>query len=160
MASLLRSGRAIRPFTTTVCSSVPQHSGRRLYGQSSYGGNGETHPEEGRNKPTRDMEHPGAPPPNVSKDPGSGSQTSSSQSGEGAEQTASQTPSNKAKPTIKDNRSDNIDKEGHIKADIPEDVRRHNEEVDQRHDKPYNRINDDGKVGKPFWSKLDGSGGY
>jgi len=58
MAPILRSNRLIRPIAT-VRSSIIQGRGQRLYGQSSYGGDGEVKSEDGRNKPTRDLEHPG-----------------------------------------------------------------------------------------------------
>ncbi|KAJ0424137.1 hypothetical protein BJY00DRAFT_277132 [Aspergillus carlsbadensis] len=160
MVSALRSGRLIKPITAPVRSSITQGQGRRLYGQSSYGG-GEVKCEDGRNEPTRDLEHPGAPPPDV----GQGySQSKSSHptpkagTGEILDEDISTKPSNNAKPTITDGRqSANVDGDGNTKPDVPKDVKQHNEEIDRRHDKPYNRIKDEGKVGKGFW-KLDGGG--
>ncbi|KAL2827045.1 hypothetical protein BDW59DRAFT_59800 [Aspergillus cavernicola] len=159
MTSILRSGRSIRPITT-IRSSLAHQQGRRLYGQSSYG-DGEPHPEDGRNKPTRDIEHPGRPPPNVNKgSPGSNSQPqsqhqSSSASEEKSKQKArvadSKRTSNNANPTITDgHQSDNVDLDGNTKADVPDDVKRHNEDIDRRYDKPYNWIKDEGKVGNGF----------
>lgn len=53
-------------------------------------------------------------------------------------------PSNKAKPTITDgHQSENVDKEGNMPSNVPEDVKRHNEDIDKRPDKPYNRIKDE-----------------
>ncbi|KAL3461336.1 hypothetical protein BJX64DRAFT_289520 [Aspergillus heterothallicus] len=132
----------------------------RMYGQSSYGGEGEVKSEDGRNKPTRDLEHPGAPPPDVGQEfqrPKSSQPSPKAASGE-VEEDISVKPSNNANPTITDGRqSVNVDSDGNTKPDVPEDVKRHNEEIDRRHDKPYNRIKDGGKVGKGFW-KLDGGG--
>ncbi|KAL4873443.1 hypothetical protein BDV12DRAFT_159990 [Aspergillus spectabilis] len=162
MTSLLRNTRSLRVINPTVLRSpiLPQTQ-RRLNGQSSYGGEGEKNSKDDRNKPTRDMEHPGAPPPDIKSTNSSKSQPSYNQARNPHEEEISTKPSNKAKPTITDGKqSDNVDDDGNTKADVPEDVKRHNEEIDQRHDKPYNRIKDDGKVGKGFWGKLDGAEGY
>ncbi|KAL3469835.1 hypothetical protein BJX99DRAFT_240605 [Aspergillus californicus] len=135
MASLLRSARSIRPITT-IRPSIARQEGRRLYGQSTYG-DGETKPEAGRSKSTEDREHPGAPPPNVNKNSSSRSSSSSTQQSSGE----NKVPSNKAKPTITDgHQSANMDPDGKIKPDVPEDVKRHNAEVGDRYDKPYNQI--------------------
>lgn len=56
-------------------------------------------------------------------------------------------PSNKAQPTLRDgNQSPIADHEGHLRDDLPEDVKKHNEEVEQRYDRPYNHIADEGDV--------------
>ncbi|KAL2868293.1 uncharacterized protein BJX67DRAFT_380103 [Aspergillus lucknowensis] len=158
MTSFLRNSRSIRPIDATIRTSTHQRQGRRLYSHSSYGGEGEVKSKDGRNKPTRGMEHPGPPPPNVSK--GTSGVESQRQSGGELEEDISMEPSNNPHPTITDGRqSVNVDKDGNSKPDVPEDVKRHNEEIDQRYDKPYNRIKDEGKVGKGFW-KLDGAQGY
>ncbi|KAL4969745.1 uncharacterized protein BDV14DRAFT_87039 [Aspergillus stella-maris] len=111
----------------------------------------------------------GAPPPNVSKENSSKTQPAYKQSGSKSgsaddgeiEETISTRPSNNAKPTITDGRqSTNVDADGNTKPDVPEDVKQHNADIDQRFDKPYNRIKDEGKVGKGFWGKLDGNEGY
>lgn len=60
-------------------------------------------------------------------------------------------PSNKAHPTITTGKqSPNVDDEGHRRKDIPEDVKEHNRGVEQRHDRSYNQITDEGKVQKGF----------
>lgn len=43
-----------------------------------------------------------------------------------------------------------MDDEGHRRKDIPEDVKEHNRGVEQRHDRSYNQITDEGKVQKGF----------
>ncbi|KAJ5601537.1 hypothetical protein N7510_011071 [Penicillium lagena] len=64
-------------------------------------------------------------------------------------------PSNKAKPTLRDgNQSPMADMEGHLRDDLPEDVKRHNEDVAKRYDRPYNHISDKGKIEQP-WKKED-----
>ncbi|KAL4915327.1 hypothetical protein BDW62DRAFT_188777, partial [Aspergillus aurantiobrunneus] len=164
MISLFRNSRSIRAIDPTPRFPVffQSQTQRRLYSHSSYG-DGETKPEDDRNRPTRDIEHPGPPPPDVHKENHSKSQPSykqSESSSGGIEEDISTKPSNKAKPTITDGRqSANVDGEGNTRPDVPEDVKKHNEDVEQRFDKPYNRIKDEGKVEKGFWGNLDGGGG-
>lgn len=56
-------------------------------------------------------------------------------------------PSNKAEPTLRDgNRSPIADHEGNLRKDLPEDVKKHNEDVENRYDRPYNHIADAGDV--------------
>ncbi|OJJ00405.1 hypothetical protein ASPVEDRAFT_39866 [Aspergillus versicolor CBS 583.65] len=165
MNSLLRTSRSLRATkpTTRLPVFLQGQTQQRLNSHSSYG-NGETKPEDDRNRPTRDIEHPGPPPPNVTSENNSKSQPSYKQSesptGE-EEEDINTRPSNNAKPTITDgHQSANVDKEGNMKPNVPEDVKRHNEDIDKRFDKPYNRIKDEGKVEKGFWGKLDGQEGY
>ncbi|KAE8145041.1 hypothetical protein BDV25DRAFT_78555 [Aspergillus avenaceus] len=131
----------------------------RTYGQSSYGGEGDTQsqqPNNPRNSPTRDIEHPGPAAPDVSK----GSTTSKPQSSTTQEDRDEQdsegtpthmSPSNKAHPTITDGRqSPNLDSKGNPRSDVPKDVKKHNEEMEKRYDRPYNQIGDEGGVRKGF----------
>ncbi|PLB52980.1 hypothetical protein P170DRAFT_423767 [Aspergillus steynii IBT 23096] len=159
MSSILRSrvpARVVRPsrvLSPRLQSIVPFC--RRTYAQSSYGGEGDSqsqHPKSHRNSPTRDIEHPGPPPPDVSKDaPSSSGAESESRTSEADEGVMNKRPSNKANPTIIDARqSPNIDSEGNPREDVPPDVKRHNEEVENRHDRPYNHIGDEGKYQKGF----------
>lgn len=63
-------------------------------------------------------------------------------------------PSNKAHPTLRDGRQSNLaDMEGKKHEDLPEDVRKHNEEMKNRYDRPYNHIADEGPVEKGFQDK-------
>ena len=39
-----------------------------------------------------------------------------------------------------------------IPSEESEDVRKHNEDMGKRHDRPHNQIDEDGKVEKGFWS--------
>ncbi|ODM19188.1 hypothetical protein SI65_05805 [Aspergillus cristatus] len=65
--------------------------------------------------------------------------------------TIQRVPSNKAHPTITTGKqSPNVDEEGHRRKDIPEEVKEHNRGVEQRHDRSYNQITDEGKVKKGF----------
>lgn len=60
-------------------------------------------------------------------------------------------PSNKAHPTLRDgNQSPIADDEGHLKDDLPEDVKRHNREMENRYDKPYNHMSDKGSPESNF----------
>ncbi|KAL1999123.1 hypothetical protein VTN02DRAFT_5004 [Thermoascus thermophilus] len=69
-------------------------------------------------------------------------------------QTAPQIPSNKAHPTLTDGRqSPNVDEHGNLRPDVPEDVKRHNRELESRYDRAYNQIAEDGKVQKGWWSQ-------
>lgn len=103
----------------------------------------------------------GPPPPDVSKDSAESNPSSKKQS-EKQEQEQEQAkhedlyqkkqPSNKARPTLSSGReSPNVDEQGNVRDDVPEDVKRHNREMEQRHDKAYNQIGDEGKVNKGFW---------
>lgn len=59
--------------------------------------------------------------------------------------------SNNAKPTITDGRhSPNVDSEGNVKSDVPNDVKKHNEEMEHRYDRPYNQLGNEGKPPKGF----------
>jgi hypothetical protein len=60
-------------------------------------------------------------------------------------------PSNKAQPTLHDgNQSPIADDEGNLKDNLPEDVKRHNEEVEDRYDRPYNHMGDKGSPENNF----------
>lgn len=62
-------------------------------------------------------------------------------------------PSNKAHPTLRDGKqSPMADTDGHLRSDLPEDVKQHNAEVEQRYDRPYNHIADEGSIGHT-WEK-------
>ncbi|KAJ6166639.1 hypothetical protein N7470_002086 [Penicillium chermesinum] len=59
-------------------------------------------------------------------------------------------PSNKAHPTLNDGRvSPMADMDGKLKEDLPHDVKRHNADMENRYDRPYNHISDEGR-----WRKL------
>ncbi|KAJ5584471.1 uncharacterized protein N7459_004271 [Penicillium hispanicum] len=60
-------------------------------------------------------------------------------------------PSNKAHPTVRAGKQSPVaDMEGRVREDLPEDVKRHNAEMKQRYDRPYNHISDEGNVGKTW----------
>lgn len=144
----------------------------RFYAQQSYGG-GEGDPKGGDpqnqgSNPSADLEHPGPPPPaeglgtgggptkayegghNVNQNESSGSSSSSSSSEsaktpESSSGGSGKTASNGAKPAL-------------YSASPPEepseDVKQHNREMDNRHGRAQNKVDDGGKqdVGKDFWT--------
>ncbi|CAP94377.1 hypothetical protein E8E15_003006 [Penicillium rubens] len=62
-------------------------------------------------------------------------------------------PSNKAKPTlIEGEQSHLVDREGNPRKDLPQDVKKHNRDMEERYDKPYNSTDDDGTVKPAFKS--------
>ncbi|KAJ5616097.1 hypothetical protein N7537_001211 [Penicillium hordei] len=63
-------------------------------------------------------------------------------------------PSNKAKPTINEGEEESplTDQKGNPKKDVPEDVKKHNKEMEERYDKPYNSTGEDGTVKPAFKS--------
>ncbi|RAO64759.1 uncharacterized protein BHQ10_000771 [Talaromyces amestolkiae] len=133
----------------------------KRYSHQSYGGDDNPQGDRPASRKSRDLEHPGPPPPDVSKDSAESNPSSKKQS-EKQEQEQEQAkhedlyqkkqPSNKARPTLSSGReSPNVDEQGNVRDDVPEDVKRHNREMEQRHDKAYNQIGDEGKVNKGFW---------
>jgi hypothetical protein len=62
-------------------------------------------------------------------------------------------PSNNAKPTLREGtQSPLADHEGNLKEDLPQDVKKHNKEMEERYDRPYNSISDKGTVEPAFKS--------
>lgn len=63
-------------------------------------------------------------------------------------------PSNNSHPTLRDGRQSNLSDMAGVKhEDLPEDVRKHNEDMEHRYDRPYNHIADEGKVENAFEDK-------
>lgn len=63
-------------------------------------------------------------------------------------------PSNKARPTLRDGKQSPIaDDEGNLRDDLPSDVKQHNEEMEERYDRPYNHMADEGGVEPAFKKK-------
>ena len=113
MASLLRlpARRLARTSLTFSTGQTSMLATQRSYAQDSNKSSGV------KDDATRDTGTPGNPMPNHP------------------------IPSNNAKPTLRDGRSSPIaDFEGNLKDDVPEDVKRHNEDMDKRHDRSYSHI--------------------
>jgi hypothetical protein len=136
MQSLLRVGARL-PLRHRLASSllVPQSTTIRN-AHSSYGDKQSGHPEGSDSKSTSHLEHPGPDPPN----------TGSSASKSGSKGTThSSGSSDKGSPAIHSPQSA-------AEKDDPE-VRKHNEEMRQRHERSVNQLSeDDNKVDKQFWT--------
>lgn len=60
-------------------------------------------------------------------------------------------PSNKARPTVSTGQQSPFsDEEGKQVKDVPDDVKKHNEEIENRHDRSFNQLTNEGKVQKGF----------
>ncbi|KAN0083321.1 hypothetical protein V8E54_002409 [Elaphomyces granulatus] len=122
---------------------------RRAYARSSYESNELGSTTEGGERSASDT--PASPgssqKPSRDHEPGTSSSSSN----------APIIPSNKAHPTLNDGKqTPNVDESGEPlpDADVPEDVKRHNREMDQRYDRAYNQIADEkGTVEKGFWKE-------
>ncbi|KAE8328740.1 hypothetical protein BDV39DRAFT_173196 [Aspergillus sergii] len=139
MNPVLRSGSMLRAANSSIPSLYRSRKvsplSWRTYAHSSYGGEGESEaqqPNNPRNTPTRDIEHPGPSAPDVSK----GS-------------TASSNSQPRSSSTSQEDR-DKEDSEGNVKSDVPDDVKKHNEEMEHRYDRPYNQLGNEGKSPKGF----------
>ncbi|KAE8135707.1 hypothetical protein BDV38DRAFT_130558 [Aspergillus pseudotamarii] len=167
MNPILRSGSILRVANSSIPSLYRSRKvtplSWRTYAQSSYGGEGETEaqqPNNPRNTPTRDIEHPGPSAPDVSKGSTASSRsqsrsTSTTQEDRDKEDSEGRpiptSSSNDAKPTITDGRhSPNVDSEGNVRSDVPKDVKKHNEEMEHRYDRAYNQLGNEGKPPKGF----------
>ena len=140
-------------------SIAPQQN--RFYAHQSYGGGegdpkGETPQQQGANPVSADKEHPGPPPPDVGKGTGGGPTKAGSDgnnaqqhggagSGSGNGSSGSTQSKSGASPKI---HSENMP------AEESADVKKHNEELENRHDRASNKVDDEGKdnVSKKFWS--------
>ncbi|OXV10201.1 hypothetical protein Egran_02039 [Elaphomyces granulatus] len=128
-----------------AASAVPS---TRAYARSSYDELGST-TEGGERSASNTTASPGSSQkPSRDHEPGTSSSSSSN---------TPIIPSNKAHPTLNDGKqTPNVDESGEPlpDADVPEDVKRHNREMDQRYDRAYNRIADEkGTVEKGFWKE-------
>ncbi|KAI9751944.1 MAG: hypothetical protein M4579_005827 [Chaenotheca gracillima] len=157
------------PHTTYRSSISPALT--RGYAHSGYGdGEGDPKgekPQSQGSNPSADLEHPGPPPPSEGHGSGAGptkgsSDGHSSSSGKQEKGTTSSSsggdggsPSNKAQPKIHDERSG--PKAG-PEADR-DDVQKHNQELEGRHDRAYNQLNQDNtnKVDKNYWKGTGGA---
>ena len=129
----------------------------RFYAQSSYGGGegdpkGESPQQQGPN-PSAHLEHPGPPPPDVGRGSGGGP-TKAGDGGNNPQQKGTSDGGESSGPTqSKSGASPKIHSEG-TPAEASEDVKKHNEELENRHDRAANKVDEDGKdnVHKGYWS--------
>lgn len=161
----LRLTPIFRPITTISSSprSLPspayaqQH---RLYAGSSYGGGegdpkGENPSDQGAN-PSADLEHPGPPPPSVGQGTGGGP-TKKGAEGHNTQQNSGGQASTDGSGGASGAKGDGPQPKIY-KHDAPEEqthsdeVRKHNEDVAKRHDRPNEQsAHEDDKVDKTFW---------
>jgi hypothetical protein len=126
----------------------------RPYASQSYGGEEMTgHPKSDAPNPKADLEHPGPEPPTFKSttQQASSSSSSSSQNDTPSSTSKSESGPKSSHPTTSQGGSPAISNPGAAPENKNEDVRKHNEEMANRHDRPANQIDEDGKVGKGFW---------
>ena len=120
------------------------------YGSGSGSPEGENPQKQPSSTITSDKEHPGPPPPDVGKGTGGGP-TKKDEGGHG--------PPHKG-PSGKQGKKDVSEAQPKILSDgqgqpkeESEEVRRHNEDMGKRHDRPTEGVDDQGKdyVDKGFW---------
>lgn len=166
MTPVVRSFKSIHSLPRATLSSTYTQQ-RRLYaGGSSYGGGegdpkGENPQDQGSN-PSAELEHPGPPPPDVGKGTGGGP-TKSGVDGHNTQQNSSsdgQAASNSGGSSGGSSGGDGPQPKIHA-HDAPgeehhsEDVKRHNQEMSQRHDRPQEKSPDkEDKVDKGFWKGM------
>ena len=139
---------------TPVVSSTALHQ-RRLasqdYGSGSGSPEGEKPQEQPSSSTSSDKEHPGPPPPDVGKGTGGGP----TKKDEGGHGPPHQGPSGKQGKEDVSGAQPKILSEGQDQPkEETEDVKRHNEEMERRHDRPTEGVDDQGNdyVDKGFWS--------
>ncbi len=156
--SRLRASLIFRPLSQARFiprSTAPiVHAQQKRYAGQDYGsGQGDPKGEDPQNQgsnPSADLEHPGPPPPAVGHGTGGGptkghegghntQQNGSSSGGSGG----SATDSSGAQPKIHDSK---------VPSEESDEVKQHNDEMGKRHDRSHEQQDDDGKVGKGFWS--------
>lgn len=134
----------------------------RFYAQQSYGGGegdpkGEDPQSQGSSPATSNAEHPGPPPPDVGKGTGGGATKKGDQGHSGSDTAGSQEggvksgmsegsdSKNAAQPKIHKHNAPHPDEHS-------DEVKKHNEGLANRHERPYERSKDkEDKVDKGFW---------
>lgn len=155
LTNVHRAPLASRITSPSPVSSSISFNQRRLASQDYGSGSGSPEGENPQDQPssgiTSDKEHPGPAPPDVGKGTGGGP----TKKGEGGHGPPHEGPSGKkgkedisgAQPKILSEGQDSNKEES-------EEVRRHNEDMGKRHDRPKEGVDDQGKdyVDKGFWS--------
>jgi hypothetical protein len=147
---LARTSYSSSFFTRTTRLSV------RPYASQSYGGDHMSgHPKSDQPNPKADLEHPGPESPASKGKPSSSSSEKSSSSSSSTSSTPSSSKteegSKNSYPTTSHGGRPAINNPGPAPENASEEVRKHNEEVANSHDRPANQIDEDGKVEKSFW---------
>ncbi|KAK4697182.1 hypothetical protein P7C71_g853, partial [Lecanoromycetidae sp. Uapishka_2] len=159
---VFRSIRTIQPtrslFRATLPSAYAQQ--HRFYAGSSYGGGdgdpkGESPQDQGSN-PSAHLEHPGPPPPDVGKGTGGGPTKAG---GEGHNTQQNQSSGSQASSSGGGGAQPKIHKhDAPGEQDHSDDVKAHNKDMDQRHDRATEKSPDkDDKVDKGFWAGQGGA---
>jgi len=166
-STIVRSA-ALRP-AASIAPRAQFHTVRSLRAQQDYGsgeGNpaGENPQQQGK-RGREDLEHPGPPPPKVgqgnktSPDSSSSSSSSSQSTGSkssGSSQKASGSETEKDVKGVKGAQPKILNANPPKGDDAPEDVKQHNQEMDQRAEKSHEQVsNEDAKndkVPKKFWA--------
>ena len=166
-SALLRNLHLARPAIRPSQSlRWPNQPIAQYYAVQSYGGGqgdpkGENPQDQGSNPVTSDAEHPGPPPPDVGEGTGGGPTKKSSQGHGGSNAAASNnsgagasSSGAAAQPRIHNPEAPDAD-------DHSEEVRRHNEAIANRHEKPQERSQDGkDKVDKEFWKGMSFNRSY
>lgn len=152
-----------RPFIRiTPRASASITSQHRFYAQQSYGGGegdpkGDDPQKQGSN-PSADLEHPGPPPPTEGQGSGGGP-TKAGSGGHNGSRNESPAPTSKS-PTGSGGSGNNGSNGAQPKIysssppkEQSEDVKKHNREMDDRHGRAQNQVDDGDKdnVNKGFW---------
>ena len=152
-----RAPLANRSASSPVTSPLPRFisvSQRRLASQDYGSGSGSPEGENPQAQPsstiTSDKEHPGPAPPDVGKGTGGGP-TKKDEGGHGPPHSG---PSGKKGKEDLGGAQPKILSEGSGPKEESEEVRRHNEDMTKRHDRPREGVDDQGNdyVDKGFWS--------
>jgi hypothetical protein len=152
-ASALRSA-ALRPAVSSIPRARPQvRFATQDYGSGDGNPAGEKPAEQGKNL-SEHLEHPGPPPPKVaegksSSSPNNDDTKSSSKSDSSASKSDSSKATKGAQPKI-------LDEKPPSKENESEDVRKHNEEMENRtetkHEQASSEDSKDEKVDKDYWA--------
>jgi hypothetical protein len=153
-SSLLRP--FLRSAPRTTISPFQNRHATQDYGSGDGNPVGKNPQDQGTSTATRNIEHPGADAPNT------GSSSSSSSEGEAAQPQSSKTPSSSKDGSNEagDSGAGDRQKKKETKGAQPkihsqnnpdtesEDVKKHNEEMGNRYDKPKQQIPEEGRGGK------------
>ncbi|KAK8158427.1 hypothetical protein BC567DRAFT_33563 [Phyllosticta citribraziliensis] len=147
--------RALRAAPRATMATTPRRLANQDYGST------DSSPKAAKEQPsssaTRSKEHPGAPAPDVGQNKESSTSSSKADQKQQGESNDTTTSNNKDK-AVKGARPKILDE--NAPAEINEDVKQHNREMEQRHDRADTKLaNDDvekDKVPPGFWS---GQGG-
>jgi len=147
----------LRPFLRTAPRTTFQPSYKRFasqdYGSGEGNPAGENPKDQGKSQRSRDLEHPGAPAPDTSSS--SGGQKTQQSKEPSSSSTDSGTPNKKQEKEVK-GAQPKIHSQDEPGAEN-DDVKKHNEEMRNRHDKPRVQSEDNEKVDPKFWSGRGGT---